>query len=48
MVDAADKKGKYQPKQRQFMPDGTQDPQNVLRIDLNEVASGSKVGLMCI
>ena len=36
MVDAADKKGKYQPKQRQFMPDGRQplqDPQKVPRID---------------
>ena len=36
MVDAADKKGKYQPKQRQFMPDGIQplqDLQEVFRID---------------
>jgi WW domain len=36
MVDAADKKGKYQPKQRQFMPDGIQplqDLQEVFRMD---------------
>lgn len=36
MVDAADKKGRYQPKQHQFMPNGTQPlqgPQRVFRID---------------